>query len=91
MSVRVIAKSHVPLFQGYKVNTAIGVADSLPPCGIRPVFVFRLKDFPAEHPILLGAVGESAQEAELLLRDRFGDRLLNVALYIWPPVLPCVH
>jgi len=50
----------------------------------RPVFEFQISDFPGRH-ILLGIPGETLEQAHSGLHDRYGSRLLDVALYEYPP------
>jgi hypothetical protein len=71
-------------------RSAICEADGLPPCGIRPVFEYRLTDDPHQPLIMLGVVGETLAQATEGLRDRFGAaRVLSVSVHAWfdPPVL----
>ena len=66
-------------------RVAVCVADNLPPVGIRPVFEYRVADNPAQPLILLGAIGDTLADARASLYRRFGDRLLSVKPYCWPP------
>ncbi len=66
-------------------RTAICAADRLPPAHLRPVFKYCLSDDPRTQLIMLGYAGETLDEARASLYDRFGDRVLSVGVYQWPP------
>jgi len=81
------ALAHEDAQEYVAVRSAICAADGLSPCGIRPVFEYRLAADPCQPLIMLGIIGQSLEQAEASLRDRFGyARVLSIELYQWPPM-----
>ena len=68
-------------------RSAIREADGLRPCGIRPVYEYRLADDPRQPLIMLGLVGQTLEQARASIMDRFGSaRVLSCEPYQWPPM-----
>ena len=79
------ALAHEDAVEYVNERSAICEADDLPPCGIRPVFLYVLTDDPATSLTMLGVIGQTLTQAHESLFDRYGARLLSVADYVYPP------
>jgi len=60
-------------------------AKPAPGAMIRPVFTYVLRENAAQPYIMMGIIGQTVAEARASLYDRYGERLLWVDDYLYPP------